>query len=96
MALAYKCETITVSAFYGCIQRLKPQIIKTKTLQQGSTDINSYWANAHLNWVLQLQICFGKLELDCFDDYKEKKCVAEGSRNLLISQRFQTILTKTK
>lgn len=46
--------TITVSAVYGCIQRLKPKIIKTKTRQQGSTNINSNWAKARLNWVLQL------------------------------------------
>jgi hypothetical protein len=79
-------ETITVSAVYGCIQRLKPKIIKTKTRQQGSTDINSNWAKAHLNWVLQLQIRFGKLDLDRLDEHEDKKCVAAVKKSIDLSK----------
>jgi hypothetical protein len=79
-------ETLSVSAVYGCIQRLtKPKIIKTKTCQQGSTDINSNWAKAHLNWVLQLQIRFGKLDLDHIDQYKDEKFVAAVKKSIDLS-----------
>jgi hypothetical protein len=80
------CETITVSAVYGCIQRLKPKIIKTKTRQQGSTDINSNWAKACLNWVLQLQIRFGKLDLDRLDEHEDEKFVAAVKKSIDLSK----------
>jgi hypothetical protein len=63
-----------------------PKIIKTKTRQQGSTDINSNWAKAHLNWVLQLQIPFGKLDLDRIDEYKDEKFVAAVKKTIDLSK----------
>jgi hypothetical protein len=78
-------EMISVSAVYGCIQRLKPKIIKTKTRQQGSMDTNSNWAKAHLNWVLQLQIRFGKLDLDRIDEFKDKTFVAAVKKSIDLS-----------
>jgi hypothetical protein len=39
-----------------------------------------------LNWVLQLQIRFGKLDLDCIDKYKDEKFVAAIKKNIDLSK----------
>jgi hypothetical protein len=51
--------SLTMSAVYGLILRLKPQAQKVRHIKQGSNDLNSPWARARLGWIMQLAIRFG-------------------------------------
>ena len=66
--------SLTRSAVYSCIKRLRPEVTPVTKLKQGSSDPNDPWSKARAGWVKQLLIRFGILVIpeteqvpDCFD-----------------------------
>ena len=45
------------------VKKLNPKIDEVSRRKQGSTDPETAWAGARLNWVTQLLIRFGKIKL---------------------------------
>ena len=83
-------ESLTFSAVYSVIARLKPKVKKVKHLKQGSNDETSHWAISRSQWATQLMICFGKITMtaddfpdkvlpDCFDSNKLRKYESTGT-----------------
>ena len=56
-------ESVGLSAVCGMVKKLNPKVDEVGRRKQGSTDPESAWAGARLNWVTQLLICLGEIKL---------------------------------
>ena len=57
-------ELISESSVISVIRRLKPKLKKIRRRKQGSTDPESHWSRARLQWATQLLVRFGELDED--------------------------------
>jgi hypothetical protein len=71
-------DSISMSALCTATQHEKAQTIPVKKGQQGSTDENSPWAKARLQWAIHLLISFGFLDLDNLKQAHDEKFWYEG------------------
>ena len=55
-------ELLSESSVVSIIRRMKPKVKKNRKRKQGSTDPNSHWSRARLQWATQLLVRFGELE----------------------------------
>jgi len=53
---------VGLSAVRGMVKKLNPKVDEVGRRKQGSTDPESTWTGAGLNWVTQLLICLGDIK----------------------------------
>ena len=56
-------ESVGLSAIRGMVKKLNPKVDEVGRRKQGSTDTESAWAGARLNWVTQLLVHLGEIKL---------------------------------
>jgi len=55
-------ELVSESCVSYILRKMRPKIVRIKKRKQGSTDVNSNWAQARYAWTRQLLARFGRLE----------------------------------
>jgi len=55
--------SVGLSVVCGMVKKLNTKVDKVSRRKQGSTDPESAWAEARLNWVTQLLIHLGEIKL---------------------------------
>ena len=57
-------DSVTFSAVYGLLQRMKPQLQRIEEHRQGNADITSAGAKARFRWAVQLLVRYGAIDFD--------------------------------
>ena len=61
-------EIVGFSTIYNTYMKMKPKVSQVGKVSQGSHNPDSAWAEARFNFIKQLAICFGKLDLTKVSD----------------------------